>query len=202
MNTTLAVPAPPRAGDAERSLLVIVALALVGVLVALGLRGSVEGRVASTTVLDGRLSLAYPASWVKGAASGGVLLNVADTHSPTWYSSNIVVRTRSLGQEQQLNEAAAAWTLAQSRALAQFTDLGSVPAVLDGRPAVRLTYAYVAPTPSGAGPATLPIVVRSVDTLTIVGNQVVIVSAASDASQFARYASYFERALASVKLAK
>lgn len=200
MNASIAVPAPPRAGDEQRSALVIVALAILAFLVALAVRSAAEGSVAPASVLDGRVSLAYPAAWITGAAGDGVLLSVADPRSPTAFSASIVVRSRKLAQGQGLNDAAAAWLFSQSRALAQFTDLGSSATTLDGRPAIRASYAYVAPAATGAGLATLPIVVRSTDTLTLVGDQVIIVSTASDAGQSARYTSYFARALSSIKL--
>jgi hypothetical protein len=201
MQATMAMPEGPRAGEEQQSALVVILVALLGVLLALALKSAVQGRSTAVSGLDGAVTLEYPSAWVFGKPSEGALFTVSDPRSPSSFSSLVTVRTRSLAQGQELIDAATSWALSQNRNLREFTDLGSEATTLAGRTAIRLNYAYVAPVPDGAGRATLPVVARATDTLVIVGNQVFIFGAASDAAQFERYAGTFDRILSSITLA-
>jgi hypothetical protein len=197
----MTVAARPHAGEEQRAVLWVILTALVGVLLALALKTTVEGRSTAFSALGGDVSLQYPSAWVLGKASEGTLLTVSDPRSPSSFSSLITVRTRPLAQGEQLIDAATSWALSQNRTLREFSDLGSEQTTLAGRPAIRLNYAYVAPVPAGAGRATLPVVARATNTLVIAGNQVLIFGAASDANRYESYADLFQKMLSSVKLA-
>lgn len=200
MQATMTLPPKPQRGEAQRSLLWVILITVAALVLAIALRNAVESRSTAFTAASGAVSLRYPSAWVLGTASDGTLLAVSDPHSPSSFRSLITVRTRALGQGQQLIDAATAWTLSQSRALREFQDLGSEPAVLAGKPAIKLSYAYVAPAPPGAGLSLLPVVVRATDTLVTAGNQVIIVGVASDAAHYKSYADLLQRTLASVTI--
>jgi hypothetical protein len=199
MQATMTAPAKPQAGEEQRAALWVIATVAVAILLGWLLKTGVESRSQAANVAGG-ISFSYPAGWVVGKTGEGVLFTASDPRSPTSFRSTVSMRTRNLPQGLALIDAAASLALSQSQALPEFSDLGSEQATLAGRPALRLNYAYVAPAPAGAGRAMLPTVVRATDTLVALGNQILVISTASDADYHQTYQGRFDAFLRSVKL--
>jgi hypothetical protein len=183
MQASQAIPQTPQAGEEQRSALAVIVVVVAGLILGLALKASVEWRATAFEAPGGLLSLRYPSSWVAGSPLPATLLTVTDRRSAALFDPTFAVYERDLKQGQRLVDAVDVWVLGRVRSLREFRDLGSEQVTFAGRPATRLNYAYVADPPPGAGPATLPIVVRCIDTIVLAGDQFLVFSAQSDASQ-------------------
>jgi hypothetical protein len=134
-----------------------------------------------------------------GKADDGTLLSIANPVAAGAFRPTLKVYVRTLPQGQRLMDAATTWTLGRMSALREFHDLGTEEATINGQPALRVNYAYVADPPVGMGAASLPIVVQASDTVVVQGNQFFVFSSVSDASQDKDTAA-LARVLTSVRL--
>ncbi len=199
MQATITAPEQPRPHEESRQALAVIVVVFAGLCLGWLLMMGIEGRSTSFRSADGALSLSYPVSWMASKADEGTLLSIANPVSLASFRPTLKVYARTLAQGQRLMDAATSWTLGRMKALREFHDLGTEETTVAGRAALRVNYGYVADPPAGLGPARLPIVVRASDTIVLLGNQFVVFSAVSDASQDSGDPT-FAKVLATVKL--
>lgn len=186
---------PPTA-SAERTanLLVLIVVAL-----ALGLGWGLKVYVDSRTAIfsDPVLAFAYPATWVTDQDDDANPM-VRNPHSgPTLFNSRLAVIHSAapkspLPDGSPLADAATAWALKRSTALSTFRNLATLdrdpatdqPLTLAGQPAIRVDYAYVADPGTALGQPGIPIVVRGSDYVTLIGDQLTVLSGQASADSW------------------
>jgi hypothetical protein len=168
MATTTVAPARPSPNESRNAAIFVVLLVLVALGAGWALKTFVERRSTPAVSADGSVALAYPSGWA--AASGltaDTLFELYDPNSHTPFRSGFRVTSRPVVAGQALGDLAILAALNRSRTLREYGELSNQQAVVSGRPAVQVTYGYVADPPAGAGPALLPIVVQGTDTLVL-----------------------------------
>jgi hypothetical protein len=141
------------------------------------LKTGTEGRSVSFVSPDGRLALSYPAGWTRASVlARGVLLDVFDTQAGSLFPARLRVQARPAAASATLHDLAVLAALDRGNALREYRELSNTETVVGGQRALKVEYAYVADPPSGAGAATLPIVVRGTDTLVLAGDRLVVIS--------------------------
>lgn len=154
-------------------------------------------------------AIAYPDGWVTfqpdaSVAAGpvdGVLFEASNPAAPSTFSSLIRVESLSVKQGEDLDALRVAVGLGRSRELERYRELAADPVlVLDDRPALLTTYAYVAdPTRDGGGYG-LPVVVQAQDLIFRHDNRWLIATVAADAAGYEAEAPALELFLSSLSL--
>lgn len=164
------------------------------------------GRADSVAVAG--MTLAYPAGWLQvreeGAAFAASDLAGKGAFAPRvilWgmASQDLVPASLTADTGPSLGELAAAWSLRLSGRLPAYRPLKSERTSVQGREAIRISYAYVSDG-TQAGARTVPRVMQAVDTLVLGGNTLLVLSFAADSRDFDDTTGQHERLLASWRL--
>lgn len=142
-------------------------------------------------------AIAYPAGWhvstpAQDAATGvpagpaeEVLFEATDPASPSTFSPLIRIESRPVLQGESIDALRVTMGMRRSRELDRYRELTAQPVpVLDGRPAILTTYAYVADPTLDAGSYGLPVVVQAQDLLFRHDNRWLVATMAADATSF------------------
>ena len=201
MTAAVHVPSKPRAGEELRNSILVAVTCLV--LVGLGwlLMSNVAARATTFTGLDGVLTVDYPAGWVTGTVSEpGALLEAYAVKALSAYPPTFRVQSSAIREGQTLFDAATSLSMRRNRSLREYTELSSQQDTLNGWPAIRVSYGFVADPAAGAGGVSLPAVVSATDVLVIHAGQLLVFTTESEAGSVERYRGTFDRILRSARL--
>lgn len=195
---TIAVPRREhQSHEAEWLVILTVTAALV-----LGwlLRSAVVNQMNTATV--GQMTVAYPTGWVVSRPPGA-LFDARDLNQGAFApeirvaevaKSSLTPKSATAAKNWGLTDVASAWSLQRARGLLGYRVLDISPATVAGRPAVRVTYAYVS---NGSETATnaLPSVIEASDTIVPEGDQFAIMTASAPSNNFEAMKGTFQRIL-------
>lgn len=189
---------PPTAWEERRNGILGAALILLALLAGWGLKSYTQN-ATNSIALGGQLpEIAYPANWLQGEGEG-LLLQAINPKSPSRFDSRIEVFARDLRPGEDLDSISASWPLRRSRELNTYRNLQTeIVTVLDGQPALLITYGYVADTAQqGSTAPSLPVVVKAQD-LVFVGDdganqRLIVITTAADAAAGVADAPTFAR---------
>ncbi len=141
--------------------------------------------------------LLYPAGWSHtdldlGAALGaesaegdGLLFQARHAAAASPFNSTLRLEALPVLQGATLDTLRADLSLRRSRALERYRELTALPVtVLDGRPALLITFAYIADPTLDSGGNGLPVVVQAQDLLFRHETQWIVAGAAADAAHW------------------
>lgn len=173
---------PPAPGELRRNDWAVAAVVAFALFLGLGIRQQSISAHRAFALGDGLPTIDYPAGWRTAQPEVGVF-RAMDAASPSPFSTQIVVALRESMPDETLDRARAAWGLQRSQQLLLYRELVAEPlTVLDGAPAIRTRYAYVADPTREYGATGLPVVVEGEDLLFFAEGRLVAVSVAADAS--------------------
>jgi len=173
-------------GRSEEPEWAVIATLVAALAVGTGLQSWVTSR--TNTATSGRVSLAYPAAWVRGNERGTVI-SVSDVRSGGLFGTRAAVREvpkrELLGPDSaagSVADAATAWSLTRGQGLLAYRVLDVAPAKVHGQDAYQLQYAYLATAPGGA--TSMPALMRAVDTLVASGDRFYVLTVAAENGEF------------------
>lgn len=191
---------PPAPGEIWRNDLAVLVTVLFALFLGLGIRNQALTAQRSFTLGDGLPVIAYPAGWHTGSTESFHFQAMNPT-SPSSFDARLAVSLQEVKEGQTLDLARAAWALRRSQELMLYRELASEPVtILDGQPALRTRYAFVADPTRAQGATGLPVVVEAEDLLFLAGNQLVVLSVAADAGEWEDEVRHFRLIFDSLKL--
>lgn len=151
---------------------------------------------------QGNLTLRYPAGWVNQAgAEPFEVLHVGEPLETALFPANVLVRqvpvTEISTSAQTLGDLALKWSTRQGSELLGYKVFNIEPALVRGKEAVKVDYAYVAEPPLG-GANSVPVVAQAQDVLLRNGDTVTIATFTADATTYGQQTAAWERILASL----
>lgn len=149
---------------------------------------------AQTITLGAPLpELHLPAGWIVSTATGSTLAEARNPASASPFASSLRIEATPAQPEQTLDSARAAVALTRSREFDRYRELAAeAVTVLDGQPALLVTYAWLADPTRDSGVNGLPVVVQAQELLFRAGDQWIAVTTAADATTFAQEQPVFE----------
>lgn len=201
--STQAATRSRRLGQAEEPEWMVWAWVILLLIVGLGIKTSVLGRLARAE--ESGVALSYPAGWTWMETTDSTqLLYVADTFASAGFPTGVEVREvplSTVGRNlEQLSDIGLAWSTYHGRDLLAYRALSLTPLTLNGREALALGYAYV-PTPGqGVQVSGLPVVVQAQDLLFKQGEQLLVVTFAAEATRYAELTATWQAIQASIQL--
>jgi len=194
----------------------VIGLVILALVAGWALKEFIQGQTA--TFASEALSVRYPVDWLL-EKDEEALLTVRDPDSPSTFKTAFSVRVepleepeereyvfkvegvdasvKPLGQVMGLNAA----IMRRNKELKEYNILSTKETTLMGQEALAIQYAYVdSPRAGWATGASLPVVVQAVDTVTIKGDQVYVLTYAADANIFAQEKDTLAAILESVRL--
>ena len=182
--------------DLGVALVVLVALVL-----ALLLRGQVEGSVRSFQAPDVPLRLAYPATWRNTGSLQNVLLKVEDPLTRSAFKTTLTVENRELDPAaapplQELVDR----RIEQRSILTGYHFLASNPARVDDTDAMLIEYAYVVQPIDEPRRPSLPVVVHAREYVVGTGDHSYYISLAAPADEFADASAALDQIIGSARL--
>jgi len=194
----------------------VIGLVILALVAGWALKEFIQGQTA--TFASEALSVRYPVDWLL-EKDEEALLTVRDPDSPSTFKTAFSVRVepleepeereyvfkvegvdasvKPLGQVMGLNAA----IIRRNKELKEYNILSTKETTLMGQEALAIQYAYVdSPRAGWATGASLPVVVQAVDTVTIKGDQVYVLTYAADANIFAQEKDTLAAILESVRL--
>ena len=195
---------PPSAGEQRRNDLLMIVVILFAIFLGWGIRNNAVGAVRTFALGNQLPTLSYPAAWLE-AQSEGVLFRAIDPASPSTFDARVELAVRDVKEGETLDQISTSWPLRRTQEVERFRTLsGAVAKGPDGQPALVLTYAYIADPTRESGSLGLPVVVKGQDLLFIasdgIGDRLVAVTVAADASEWASHADAFTQIFASLGL--
>lgn len=179
---------PPTRSEQRRNDLLMLLVLAIALLLGWGVRNNAL-YATQEFALGGQLPVVtFPASWIKGEGEN-VLLLAQDPASESTFDARLEVYARDLRPEEDLDLISASWPLRRSQELPRFRNLSTqVVTGAEGRPALLVTYAYVADPTRESGALGLPVVVKAQDLLFIANDgandRLVVVTVACDATEW------------------
>lgn len=196
---------PPTPRAERLSVLLVMVTVAVALLLGWALKSAVQGRTALYS--DGVVRLAYPAAWVVSQDEEGQALLRDARAASSLFDRQVRVTHRprpasGLPGASPLTEAATAWTLSRAQELNSFRNLATEEGLtVDGQPAIRVTYAYVADPAAALGRPGIPVVVHGSDTILVVGDTMTVLTGQAAQEDWAAFEPALAKILASVRLA-
>ncbi len=193
---------PPSAGEQRRNDLLMIVVILFAIFLGWGIRNNSVKAVREFALGDQLPTLAYPAAWLE-AQSEGVLFRAIDPASPSTYDARVELFVRDVKEGETLEQISASWPLRRTQEFERFRNLAVDVAQRTGdQPALLFTYAYIADPTRESGSLGLPVVVKGQDLLFIandgIGDRLVAVTVAADATEWATHADAFAQIFASL----
>lgn len=160
------------------------------------------------------MELPYPSTWVADQDEDGNPMLRDRVKGPVLFNNRVtLIQTaapaNTMPGGSPLLDAATAWSLKQSKALAMFRNLAMLendldtgePLTVAGQPAIRIDYAYVADPAAELGQVGMPIVVRGSDYVTVSGNTLTVLSGQSSTEEWERFEAQFTQIARGAKAA-
>jgi hypothetical protein len=170
---------PPTQAELRRNDIVMVALLIFALFLGFGIRGR-QVTAARTVDLSPTLTIDLPANWISGQ-SDTLLYYARNPRSPSIFSSEVSVFSRTLQPDENLVTARTNFSLRRTQELPRYRELVAEDVtVLGGEPAFRITYAYVADPSRESGAIAPPVVVQAQDLFFVRDNALYVVTVASD----------------------
>lgn len=179
----------------------VIGLFAVALIAGWGLKSWAEGKATTFTAPDATLSLRYPASWAPQAEKG-TLLAVRDLKSEGTFKATFSVASRELDPEamKPVQEMVEPFAAEKGQDLTAFRILEVDDTEVDGREAVRISYAYVDEPTEGPFQTSLPVMVQGVDVLVTHGSNLFVFTFAAPAATFPQQTEILDAILHSVNL--
>lgn len=182
---------PPAPGELRRNDWAVAAVVAFALFLGLGIRQQSLHAHRTFALGDGLPTIDYPAGWRTAQPELGVF-RAMDPASPSPFSTQIIVAVRESMPGETLDQARATWGLQRSQQLLLYRERIAEPlTVLDGEPAIRTRYAYVADPTREYGATGLPVVVEGEDLLFFAEGRFVAVTVAADASAWEAAGRHF-----------
>lgn len=132
---------------------------------------------------EGLPTVEYPGTWAVSTPGEPLLFSAYDPAGRSTFSTAATVEGLPVRPDDTLDAVRAGLALRRSRELERYRELGSEQViVLDSRPALLITYGYVADPTRESGAIGLPVVVQAQDLVFLNGNQWLVVTTAADAA--------------------
>ncbi len=175
---------PPTRREILRNDLAVGLTVLFALFLAIGIRGQVE-RASKTVDLGIDLpQIAYPERWMVRQTDDR-LFRAVNPGSPSTFDARIEVAARPVSPTETLERARAAWALQLAATLQGYRELAADNVtVLGEEPALMTTYAYIADPTRASGANGLPVVVQARDIQFFMGDQLIVVTTATDATEW------------------
>jgi hypothetical protein len=159
----------------------VAGLFVIALLLGWAVKAAAEARAVSTEV-DG-VRLRYPAGWVRVSADPPVLLQVEDWVGPA--RATLIVQRRPLPPgDKPLAAIQQTLALERARTWTAYRVLDIISsALIEGRPGMRATFAYVETNPNPFL-QTMPVVMHGEDDIVPVGNEAYIVTLTAPEEKF------------------
>ncbi|HVO41197.1 MAG TPA: hypothetical protein VMT34_01180 [Aggregatilineales bacterium] len=174
--------------------------ALLGLLLGVLLRARVINATDFYQNSQNGISARYPASWLLTQADLGedLVFRVEDL-SAVPFKTTMQLALRASGPDERANDVRDRLNISRSSQFVAYRALDTSPVTLvDGSPALRMNYAYVADEPNPFLQS-VPVVVRGVDIIVLRNRQVLIISYRADSASFDTYYHYFDAFLRSLQ---
>lgn len=162
-------------------------------------------RPVTTSAAPGLGELRVPAGWlVAGPGSDDrVLFRATNPTAPGLFVPFMEVAAIEIGPDESLETARATLSLQRSRELDRYRELAAEPVtVLDDKPAVLVSYAWIADPTQDSGGNGLPVVVQAQDLILPMADGWARATVAEDAATFSADAPEFGRFLAGLGLVR
>lgn len=193
LNPPIVTTEPPTAADIRRNDWVLLGCVLLLLAAGWMVRWFALDTQRTADLGIGLPAITYPSGWYPStptadaaAPNEGVLFEVANPGSPSTYAPVIRIESLPVRQGDDLDTLRMDLGLRRSREFDRYRELTADPVlVLDDRPAVLTTYAFVADPTHDSGAYGLPVVVQAQDLLFRQDNRWLIASVAADAAEFA-----------------
>lgn len=194
---TSQAPAP---GELWRNDLAVLVTVLFVLFLGLGIRNQALTAQRTFALGAGLPVIAYPAGWHTGSTEA-LHFQAINPASPSTFDARLAVSLQEVRADQTLDLARAAWALRRSQELTLYRELTSEPVtILDGQPALRTRYAFVADPTRAQGATGLPVVVEAEDLLFLAGGRLIVISVAADAAEWEDEVRHFQLAYDSLGL--
>lgn len=191
---------PPTRQEIMRADLATIGWFALILIFAVGLRNGAEHSQTRVELPDGLPVMAIPQNWVQGS-SDEVAFFASDPASPSQFSNEIEVYTRTVDSGVDLAMLRPAWGLARSQELERYRELNATPVtLLDGTPGLVVSYAYIADPARPVGAAAPPVVVQASDLMFVRDDKLVVVTVAADAAGWDAAQKDFDVIFASLKV--
>jgi hypothetical protein len=191
---------PPAPGELWRNDLAVLVTVLFALFLGLGIRNGALTAQRSFALGAGLPTIAYPAGWHTDSTEA-LHFQAINPASASSFDARLAVSLQEGRSDQSLDLARAAWALRRSQELMFYRELAAEPVtVLDGQPALRTRFAFVADPTRAQGATGLPVVVEAEDLLFLAGDQLVVISVAADATQWREEARHFGLVYDSLKV--
>ena len=144
--------------------------------------------------------IAYPDRWMV-RQNDDRLFRALNPGSPSTFDARIEVAARPVSPTETLERARAAWALQLATTLQGYRELAADNVtVLGEEPALMTTYAYIADPTRASGANGLPVVVQARDIQFFMGNHLIVVTTAADATEWEATQGEFQILYDSLKL--
>jgi hypothetical protein len=191
---------PPAPGELWRNDLAVLVTVLFALFLGLGIRNGALNAHGSFALGEGLPVIAYPAGWHTGSTES-LHFQAINPASPSSFDARLTVSLQETRTDQTLDLARVAWALRRSQELMLYRELASEPVtILDGQPALRTRYAFVADPTRAQGATGLPVVVEAEDLIFLNSGQLVVINVAADATEWADEARHFRLIYDSLRL--
>ncbi|MCC9076271.1 hypothetical protein FKZ61_009125 [Litorilinea aerophila] len=192
--------APPEPEDIRRNDLILIVWVAFVLFLGFGIQLRALNASRPVSLGEDLPTLSVPASWI-GQRAGDLAFRVKNPQSASSFDAEISAFVRPLKEGETLVAARTAWGLRRSQSLDRYRELWAESVtVLDGQPAVLVTYAYVADPTRAAGAVAPPVVVQAQDLLFVLDGHLVVVTVAADAVEWEAEAPHFRLVFDSLNL--
>lgn len=177
-------------------IVVAVALALGGLLAY-----SVQAQVKTAAAAN--MTLAYPASWTPSSEAGAAFAAL-DLQRGGIFGARVSMRQKAKSAvfpaQGSVDDAAANWGMMRQGQLQGFRLLDIERMSVQGHEGAQIEYAFLLDPPASSVSGAMPALMRGVDTLTVSGENVYVLTFAAESQQFDSLAGLREQLLANWRL--
>jgi hypothetical protein len=174
---------------------------LVALLLGLGMRYQVEGRVKQFQDADSSFRMSYPAAWGFADSLQDVLLKVEDPNTDSAFKTAMLVESRELDPASPPTiQTLIDRRVEQRSGLTGYHFLSNSDTTVGGAKSAQIEYAYVVQPIDEPRRASLPVVVQAREYIIIGNDRTYYVTLNAPENAFAEASAQFERMIKTVQL--
>jgi len=174
---------------------------LVALLLGLGMRFQVEGRVKQFQDPNSPFRLSYPAAWGFADSLQDVLLKVEDPSADSAFKTAMTIESRELDPASPPTlQTLIDRRVGQRSGLTGYHFLANADATIGGAKGARIEYAYVVQPNDEPRRASLPVVVQAREYIIVGNDRTYFVMLSAPENAFDQASAQFERAISTVQL--
>jgi hypothetical protein len=179
----------------------VATVVLAALLLGLGMRLLVEGRVKQFQDPNSSFRMSYPASWGFADSLQDVLLKIEDPNTDSAFKTAMTVESRELDPASPPTlQTLIDRRVEQRSGLIGYHFLSNADATVGGAKSARIEYAYVVQPNDAPRRASLPVVVRAREYIIVGKDRTYYVTLSAPENAFDQASAQFERTIRTVQL--